>query len=419
MPESEPSMTSGRGGSQAGLSRLLLAFEVGQFRWFWSSTLFASMSMSVRMLAQGWLVLELTDSPFWVGFVAGIQGLGLLAFGVFGGAIADRFGKRRVLATVQLLSAIFAAAVGVLALTGHIDLWHMALAALGQGMVMATQLPVSNSMIYQIVGRQRLLNAMAMQQVGMNVTRIVGSLIAGTLIAQYGTGSSYIFAGLTALLGVGALWFVKGNFPATGRREPFGQAITHGLRYAWRATDIRRLLLLSVLMEAFGFSHFVMMPVMARDVLEVGPTGLGYLSAASGLGSTLSTVGVASLGDFKGKGPLLVGTAMSAGVFLALFAFSPWFAASLVLVALAGGSLMAYDVAMGTTLQLISDDQMRGRVMGLYGLTFGFTPVGGFLAGAVASVLTVSIALGGAGFIILAYVAVVAKSIVRSGQEHR
>ena len=158
---------------------------------------------------------------------------------------------------------------------------------------------------------------------------------------------------------------------------------------------------------------------MARDVLEVGPTGLGYLSAASGLGSTLSTVGVASLGDFKGKGPLLAGAAMSAGVFLALFAFSPWFAASLVLVALAGGSLMAYDVAMGTTLQLISDDQMRGRVMGLYGLTFGFTPVGGFLAGAVASVLTVSIALGGAGFIILAYVAVVAKSIVRIRPDHR
>lgn len=363
------------------------------------------------MLTQGWLVLEITDSPFWVGLVAGLQGLGLLVFGAFGGTIVDRFDKRKVLAIVQFSSASLAILIGVLAITGSIALWHMTAVALIEGLLLATHLPASNSMTYQLVGRQRLLNAMAARLVGMNITRVIGSLIAGALIFQYGVGSSYLFAGASALVGVGSLWLIKGRFPALSKREPFQQAIAQGLRYAWGAVNIRRLLLLSLLIEAFGFSHFVMMPVMARDVLHVGPVGLGYLSAASGIGSILSTIAIASLGDFKSKGPLLTGTAMAAGIALVLFAFSPWFVVSLVLVALVGGSLMAYDVTMGTTLQLLSDDEMRGRVMGLYGLTFGFTPLGGFLAGTVAAALSVSIALGAGAIIMIVYVAATARSI--------
>ena len=166
-------------------------------------------------------------------------------------------------------------------------------------------------------------------------------------------------------------------------------------------------------MEAFGFSHFVMMPVIARDVLHVGAAGLGVLSAASGVGSALSTIAVSSLGDFRHKGALLVATALGAGVTLILFAFSTWFAASLVLVALVGGCLMAYDVTMGTMLQLISLDEMRGRVLGIYGLTFGFTPVGGFFVGALATALTASIAVGMGGALIVVYVAAIARSTLR------
>ena len=117
--------------------------------------------MGVRMLAQGWLVLEITDSPFWVGLVAGMQGLGLVGFGAFGGTIADRFDKRKVLATVHLGSGSTAILTGVLAITRNIELWHMLVFALIQGLLMATQLPASNSLAYQLVGPQRLLNAMA------------------------------------------------------------------------------------------------------------------------------------------------------------------------------------------------------------------------------------------------------------------
>ena len=412
MQESDSSFDKS-GGKRTSFPRLFLAFEVVEFRWFWSSILFSSMSMGIRMLAQGWLVLEITDSPFWVGAVAGLQGLGLVGFGAFGGTIVDRFDKRKVLATVHLIGGGMAFLTGALVITGYVELWHMLIISLIQGLLMATQLPASNSLAYQIVGPQRLLNAMATRLMAMNISRIIGSLIAGALITKYGVGSSYLFAASGSFVGLGLLWLVKGNFQASSQQEPFLQATSQGLKYIWGAINIRGLLLLSLFMEAFGFSHLVMMPVMARDVLNVGATGLGYLSAASGIGSTLSTLAVAGLGDFKSKGALLTGTAFCAGVSLVLFAFSPWFAVSLVMVALAGGSLMAYDVTMGTMLQLISHSEMRGRVMGVYGLTFGFTPVGGFLAGSVATILSAPIAVAAGGIIITVYIASMFRFIAR------
>jgi len=156
----------------------------------------------------------------------------------------------------------------------------------------------------------------------------------------------------------------------------------------------------------------VMLPVMARDVLHVGAEGLGALSAAGGAGAMLSTIVVAGLGDFKNKGLLLLVTAAGAGVFILLFAASPWYLASMVLVAGVGASLMAYDATMGTLLQLLSTDAVRGRMMGLYGLTFGFTPVGGFLAGAIGTLIGVPFAVGLGGAIILAYVAGTARRVL-------
>jgi MFS family permease len=412
MQENEPSLQKS-GDTRMGFHRLIRAFEVVQFRWFWFSIFFSSMSMGVRMLAQGWLVLEMTNSPFWVGAVAGLQGMGLVGFGVFGGTIVDRFDKRKILAMVHLIGGVITLLTGVLIIADYIELWHMLIIALIQGLLMATQLPASNSLAYHIVGPQRLLNALATRLAAMNMSRIIGALIAGVLITRYGVGSSYLFAASGSFLGLGFLWFVKGNFQVFDQRQPFLQATIQGLKYIWMATNIRGLLLLSLFMEAFGFSHLVMMPVMARDVLDVGATGLGYLSAASGIGSTLATLAVASLGDFKNKGALLSVTACCAGISLVLFAFSPWFAVSLVMVALAGGFLMAYDVIMGTMLQLISRNDMRGRVMGVYGLTFGFTPVGGFFTGSVAAILSAPIAVAAGGVIIALYVASMFRFIAR------
>ncbi|MBI3362058.1 MAG: MFS transporter [Chloroflexi bacterium] len=166
---------------------------------------------------------------------------------------------------------------------------------------------------------------------------------------------------------------------------------------------MRRLLTLSPMVEMFGFSFYVMLPVVARDVLQVGASGLGYLSSAAGVGATVAALAVAGLGDYKNKGGLLSFAVVGASLSLILFALSRWYVVSLFVVTLAGGTLVIYDVLMQTLFQLLSSDEMRGRVFGLYALTFGFTPLGGFVAGTLATALGAPLTIGVGASVVLAY----------------
>ncbi|MFC1935544.1 MFS transporter [Chloroflexota bacterium] len=398
---SSPSVPVSR---RAGVPRLFLAFEVSQYRWLWGNIVFSSMGQSTTMLVQGWLVLTLTDSPFWVGLAAGLRGLGVVVFGTFGGVLLDRLDRRKVLVFVQLSIGTVVLTVGLLVLAEQIALWHILISAFLLGVLHAVHGPARNALIYQAVGPHRLLNAMAGRTLAMNVTRIVGAVTAGVFISALGIASCYLFIAGSMYIAPVLLLFMRGAYQSPSKPEPFWHAASEGISYAWANGQVRMLLLVSVLMETFGFSHHVMLPVMARDVLEVGASGLGFLAAASGAGAMVGTLAVAGLGDFRNKGGLLVSSAATAGLFLVLFALSPWYFVSLGLVTVVGASLMAYDVTMGTLLQLLSPDAMRGRVLGLYGLTYGFTPVGGFLAGIIATAISAPFAIGAGGVIIVAYV---------------
>ena len=370
--------------------------------------------MGVRMLAQGWLILDITGSPFWVGAAAGVGGSGLVIFGAVGGTIVDRFDKKMVLCVLYVFGSAVIVTMGLLVIYDRIVLWHVLLGAFFQGIVMAAQQPAVNSIAYQLVGSSRLLNAMAARLLAMNISRIIGSVIAGYLIYRFGIGSSYIFAACCSIIGLGFLYFVKVESRIlSAANESFWFSTKQGIKYIFTRKNIRELLLLSLIMEAFGFAHLIILPVVAKDVLFVDAMGLGILSAASGVGATVSTLLVAFLGDFKYKSLLLVITAIFSGVGLVLFAFSSWFILSTILVAWVGGSLMAYDVTMGTMIQLSSKEEMRGRVLGVYGLTFGFTPVGGFFMGWLASLFSAPIAIATGGVIIMAYMVRVTRYLVK------
>ena len=393
-----------RSEEQARVPRLFAAIANRNYRWYWLGACFSSMGMTIGMITQGWLVLEITNSPFWVGLIAGLMGMGHVGFGLIGGVVVDRWDKRKVLIAVQALTGLVAMAVALLIFADRLELWHMAVSAVLQGVLMAVRLPSGNSMVYLMVGRKVILNALASQHIALNLSRIVGSVVAGTSIESLGVEYAYLFMAISAWLGGLMVVMVRGDYRSLGNVEPFWRSAVEGLRYAWGSAPIRSLLLMSVLMEMFGFSFLVMLPVMARDVLGVGATGLGYLSATNAVGATVSTVIVAGLGDFKNKQALLIFTALGAGLSVLLFALSPWFAVSLALSALVGATLMSYDAAMGTMLQLLTTDAVRGRVLGLYGLTFGFTPLGGFIQGIVASVYSAPLAVGMAGAVIVGYV---------------
>ncbi len=389
---------------QARVPRLFAAMANRNYRWYWFGAGFSSMSMSIGMLAQGWLVYDITDSRFLVGLIAGLMGVGHVGFALIGGVIVDRWDKRKVLIAVQALTGLVALAVSLIIFADRLEEWHLGVAAVLQGVLMAVRLPSGNSMVYIMVGRKVILNALASQHIALNLLRIVGPLVAGISIDSLGVEYAYLFMAISAWLGGLMVVMVRGDYRSLGSVEPFWRSAVEGLRFAWGSATIRWLLLTSVLMEMFGFSFLVMLPVMARDVLGVGGTGLGFLTAANAVGATVSTVIVAALGDFRNKQALLIFTAMGAGVSILFFALSPWFAVSLALSALVGATLMAYDAAMGTMLQLLITDAVRGRVLGLYGLTFGFTQLGGFIQGIIASIYSAPLAVGMAGAVIVGYV---------------
>ena len=395
------------------LLRLFPVFANPGFRWLWASNAAASLGMSMEMLAQGWLVLETTESAFWVGAVAGLQGVGQVSFGAIGGVIADRFDRRHGLAASLFLRGCVSLLLGVAVVTGNVSLGMILAAAFVQGTLQAVNLPTNNALIYDVAGRARLLNATAARMMAFSLARIPGSLIAGFLISQAGVGWCYLVLAGSMYAGALPLVRVPRGQRAVPSQASLWRTLEEGVRYALGNRRVGSLLFLSLLMEAFGFSFHIMLPVMARDVLGVGATGLGVLSAAWSAGALVSLFVLTALQDYKALGAFMAVNAAGAGLSLLFFALSPWFLLSVGLAALIGATLFAYDVTMASLLQLLSSDAMRGRVLGLYGLTFGFTPGGGFIAGVVATAMNPPFAVGMGGTIILVWVLRIWSSVRR------
>jgi MFS family permease len=356
-------------------------------------------------LTVGWLTLELTDSPLWVGAAAAARGLGQVGFGVFAGVLIDRLDKRRLLALSQLLHGAVPLVLALLVATHRIALGHILLANLLQGILISVRAPTINTIAFQITGPRRTLNASAAMNMGFNLASTVGPAVAGALIDRWDATSGFLFAATCAFAGGTLVFFIRGTYRPTPATEPFWHAAATGLRYTWTHLSVRRLISLSLVMETFGFSYMIMLPVIARDVLGVDASGLGLLSAMGGVGAMLSTLAVASLGDFQNKSVLLVSSVFGAGMFLVLFGLSRWYALSLLVAFFLSAALAAYDVAIKTLFLLVAGDEVRGRVQSIYTLTYGFLSLGGFLVGSAATAVGAPLAVSVSGGLVLAFIA--------------
>lgn len=392
-------------------ARFADALRVGAYRWLWLGHCLYILSLIMHRLALGWLTLNLTNSAWWVGAMAGVDGVGKILFGFVAGVIIDRGSKRTVLLMAQGLFGVLTLVLGALILTNQATIWSLLLLAFGMGGVDALVAPTNNAIVYQVVGRERMMNAAAVNMLGFNASRILAGALAGSLIDRWGVGPCYLLISTFALLGLPLILAVRGDFRMAIAPPPFWPALRDGLRYTWRDRPLRQLLGLSVMVELCGFSHYTMIPVIARDVLHVGATGLGNLTAAGGIGAALGTALLASLGDLRRKGAALWSLTIGAGASLVLFAFSPWYALSLLLAALAGGLLAAYDTLMQALVQLLAPDAVRGRVLSLYVLTFGFTSVGGYVIGSLAALSGAPLAIAVGGCAIVAYLLSVSQVI--------
>ena len=337
----------------------------------------------MQSVALGWLVLDLTNSPFLVGLNSALRSLGVLLFTLYAGVVVDRVDKRRMIVITQVLQMVEALILAVLVWTHSVAVWQVMVLATLVGVVNAFDIPARQSFMVDLVGKDDLVNAIALNSSLFNATRIVGPAIAGVIIGASGVGLCFFLNGVSYLAVIWSLLAMRlPPFVDRPSGESEWQRFRGGLQFILEDPRMTALVLQVAILSLFGFPVLVMMPVFARDVLHTGAGGYGALMAAVGAGAMIGALALALVSDRVPKGrTLLVGGVAFSGL-LSLFALSPWFPVSLILLALTGCGMIVTTALTNTLIQTLVPDQLRGRVMGFYAFMFvGMAPLGAFQAG--------------------------------------
>jgi MFS family permease len=371
----------------------LLAFQARTFaslrrhrnyRLFFIGQLVSVCGTWMQNIALAWLVIELTTSPLAVGVLAFFRFVPFTVFGLFAGVVADRFDNRRLVMATQSVSMALSAVLAVLALTGSATLWLAYVLAVLTGTALVFDAPGRHALTFQMVGREELPNAVALNASLMNASRVVGPALAGLLIAALGVGACFAINTATFLAVLASLLLMRveelHHVERTGERPTYLRGTRDGLAYAWRTPQVRLVLMMVTVISTVGFNFHVIMPLLASDTLEAGPEVFGILSAFFGAGAFVGAIAAAS-GSRASWRWLVVGTGGFSASMLALaLVSSVWPCALLLLVT--GVCFTLWTANAVSILQLAAPDHLRGRVVGLYLFAFaGLTPIGGLLSG--------------------------------------
>ena len=380
----------------------LAAFRLPGFPPVFAHGMLSAVALSVRLVVHGWFVLSLSgDSPLWVGVAAALMGGGQVVFSLAAGVIVDRFQRQKLLIIASLVGSVAAGVLAVTSYFGVATLWLALVMAAVLGALQALSWTASHAMLYDVAGPRRLLNASALWRVGFGPMMIIGSLAIGGLIEWTGIWSAYAFMGGAHLLAAFTVIPLRVKGEVNKVTNGFVAQVKEGLGYAAKDRPVRTLLTFSFLMETMAFSFLTMIPVMAKNILDAGPLGLGFLSAATGTGSFIALLTMAFVGHAWRKPPIIVAGAVAAGVSLIGFSLSRSLPLSMVLAMTTMGFLMAYDLTLATLLQLRAPLNMRGRIMSVYSMSVALTSVGGFMMGAIGSVVGVPVAITFGGSVVV------------------
>ena len=364
------------------------------FRLLWASTLLYSLATGMEQVSVGWLIFELTGSEFMVGVGAGARMLPFFVLGMLSGAIADRWDRRSLLRIGTLGAAGAALVMGLLLLGGLASVWVIIALVLALGSAMAFTITVRQTFTYDIVGQNHALNGLALGAMAMQGGGIVGSLVSGALIDLMGPGWQFI-ASAGCYLGSAAATLAIVN-PGRTLRTSAESVLTNLIGYARLMREHRLILVLMALTattEVLGFTHMTLLPVFAKDVLQVGPTGLGIMTAGRQAGGLLGLWLLAGLGNTGRKGLLTFATAIGFGAGLMAFSLAGNIYTFLLVLLFVNACAMSVDTLYKTLMQDLVPDGERGRAMGSWVLSIGFAPVGHVGVGALAGVVGAPMAL--------------------------
>ena len=394
----------------------LRALNHRDFRLFWTGQSISVVGSWMQSVGQAWLVLELTGSPFKLGVVAALQFGPLLVLAVLMGAIVDRIPKRTLVTGTQIALMLPAFSLAFLAWTHRVQYWHVACLAGVVGVVNALDMPTRQSFMAELVGRDDLVNAIALNSAIFNAARVTGPALGGLLIARYGVAIAFFLNGLSFLPVVWALRAMRDQRPILSPRgTTIREEIAVGLRYALRTPVIAVVLSLVLAVSMFAINHSVMVPLFAREVLHEGVHGFGFLMASLGAGALTGALLLTASG--RGRPPLralvLPAVVLTTGV-LSLAVVRRFEAAAAVLFVV-GVTQIVFLASCNTTIQVTVPDELRGRVMSLYALVFaGVTPIGAFLMGSIAEAFGVPTACAVGGGLALVCVLALAGRLSRA-----
>lgn len=374
------------------------------YRWFWLGMLASFIGIHLQLVARNWLVYEMTGSALALGIVIAAWGLPILLLSLYGGAVADRVKKRDLLIVTQVANGIITLIIAILIATEGILLWHLIAAAALTGIIFAFHVPARLAIIPELVQKREILNAIALNSTGMNLSRFVGFAIGGALLGVIGVAGVYYVVVFCFFVSA-ALLFMLPVVEKVRQRAVTSIKVDmmEGLRYIYHSPLLRSLLAMAFVSIAFGLPYMNLMPVFAVDIFDVGEFGLGFLLGMAGLGSLIGSLILASLGDFRRKGLLCIGLAFGFGATVALFGFSDSYPLSLVLLIAVGLLGAGYLAVNNTLIQSKVPHEMLGRVMSIYVMTFAMMPLGTLPLGAVSEAIGAQPAIGAGGIIVVLF----------------
>ncbi len=388
--------------------RAFASLAVRDFRLLLGGTAGTQLGDWVQAVALGWLVFQLSHSPFQLGLISFVRGATILLVSPLGGVVADRVNRRTVIVIATAAGAVTATTLSLLVVTHVVQVWHLYLSAIADGAALSMNLPARQAIVYDIVGGEDLANAVALNSLAGNVARIIGPSLGGAIIGLVSVAAAFALQAACYLLSAS---FTFRLAPVRQHRGPglsVFESFGGGFAYAWRNKLAGVILLMVFIPAILVYPYVSFLPVFARDVLHVGAGGYGLITSAVGFGSIVGASVVASRAlDRRPGRAVLIGTFVYCFL-VVCFAFSHLFVLSFFLLALAGVANSIYLALDNTLLQLHTEDALRGRVMAIFSMTFGVTPFATLLMGAL-------IAMFGAPHTVAVFASLATLSVVLMG----
>jgi MFS family permease len=383
------------------------------YRLFWTGAFLSNVGTWMQAVAQGWLVLQLTNSSFWLGLDAFMATAPAFVFTLLGGVFADLLDRRRLLIYTQVVAGLAALGLAMFVWTGAVNRWIVLGFSFVTGCCMALASPSYLAMTYDLVGREDLANAVALNSTQFQLSRVVGPALAGFGFRLFGLAGCFFVNGLSFIAVVISLGMVRLEPGMPKREVPSHSAkglrslwrdLLEGFRYVRNRPRVFSLLMISAVNSLFGAPYFALVPVYARDVFHLGATGLAWLMGMAGAGAFCGAALLTVLGDFRRKGWFVLGGSVAFGVSVMAFALSTHLMLSYLFLFALGFAIVSSVAAANTLLQKLVTDQMRGRVMSLFILSFmGSMPVGNILAGSASHRFGVPHTLAAGGLVIVIF----------------